>query len=83
MKTECDLMELIRQRAKQGELTHLSLIATASGKFSASFAPASVDGYGLGLDADPVMACIKALNAPKLKRRRVAVKEEELEDWEK
>lgn len=59
------LEDRIRELAKKGELTHLSLIprATKEGiKFSASYCPAKKWGHSYGEDADPVEALRKAMN---------------------
>ena len=56
----------IRELAKKGELTHLSLIPRIDRNgvitFSASYAPSKKWGHSYGEDADPVTAMEKALN---------------------
>jgi hypothetical protein len=61
------LDDLIRDAAKRGELTHLSVVAVAGG-FSATFTPASTFGTVHERDADPVIAMTKAIKAVKLAR---------------
>lgn len=59
------LEQRIRELAKNGELTHLSLIPRPCRegiKWSASYSPAKKWGHSYGEDADPVAALEKALN---------------------
>jgi len=56
----------IRELAKKGELTHLSLIPKfnprGSDYWQAVYSPAKKWGHSYGEDADPVAALEKALN---------------------
>lgn len=72
-----DLEELIRDVAKRGELTHLSLsprrIEVGENKFingwGASFSPASNTGNLFAEDTDPIKALVGAIEEAKLQRR--------------
>jgi len=72
-----ELSDLIRDLAKRGELTHLSLspreIELGNNKkvkgWGATFAPASTFGNTFGEDTDPVVALLNALNDAKLRHR--------------
>lgn len=63
---ETSLEAIIRAAAKNGELTHLSVIPVAGDGpggivWAASFSPASKWGSGFGRDADPVAAIKQAM----------------------
>lgn len=68
-----NLEDLIRNAAKEGQLTHLSVVPIA-GKgpagisWSASFSPGSVFGTGFGVDIDPVEAIKLAMTDKRLGR---------------
>jgi hypothetical protein len=65
-----DLEDTIRDLAKRGELTHLSLAPNPSGKgWRATFAPASVFGVCHGGDEDPVKAMLLAIDGAKIRRK--------------
>ncbi len=59
------LEDRLRQLAKAGELTYLSIVPCAGPGgvvFHASWSPASQWGSGMGRDADPVTAIFNALD---------------------
>lgn len=64
---EANLEDMIRAAAKNGELTHLSVVPIA-GKgpkgvsWAASYSPATKWGSGFGNDSDPVKAIKLAMN---------------------
>lgn len=68
-----NLEDLIRNAAKEGQLTHLSVVPIA-GKgpggiaWSASFSPGSVFGTGFGAHVDPVEAIKLAMTDKRLGR---------------
>lgn len=65
-----DLENAIRDLAKRGELTHLSLAPNPSGKdWHATFSPASVFGVCHGGDPDPVKALMLAIDGAKIRRK--------------
>lgn len=65
-----DLSEVIRDLAKRGELTHLSLTPSQGGKkWRASFAMSSKFGISFGEDEDPVKAMVLACTTAKMKPR--------------
>lgn len=62
------LEDTLRDLAKRGEITHISL--TPSGKgWRASFSPSSITGASFGEDRDPVNALLLALASAKLRKR--------------
>lgn len=64
------LEDVIRDLAKRGELTHLSLTPSQDGKkWRASFAMSSKFGISFGEDVDPVKALILACTTAKMKPR--------------
>jgi hypothetical protein len=65
--------DVLRDLAKRGEISHISLTPSQSGKFfRASFAMTSLFGVSFAEDADPAKAIIKACLSAKLKTRRKA-----------
>ena len=58
------LEDLIRKKAKSGELSHLSLAHSPRGVFTVSYRGASEAHYHHAEDADPVKALAKALKPP-------------------
>lgn len=65
------LEETIRDLAKRGELTHISLTPSQNGKkWRALFAPASVFGNSFAEDADPVKAIMLACDTAKIRKRK-------------
>lgn len=74
------LEELIRDRAKKGELVHVSLVRSAlDDKWCAVYAPAHTMGIFSAEASDPVEALVAALTATKSSRKKVtaAVTKEE------
>lgn len=70
------LDELIRDTVARGELVHLSVSASPSGKgFSASYGPASGFGITIIHNADPVAALHEAITTTRLRRRKPAQSE--------
>lgn len=65
------LEDKIRDAAKRGELTHLSVIPTRRG-WSASYAPATKWSHSIETRADPVEALIAAIDGFKLRKLRAA-----------
>lgn len=70
-----DLATLIRDRAKRGEISHLSLVASVDTKgvaqvWLASYSPTHQFGVVTVTDADPVVALTKALETPPKSRTR-------------
>lgn len=64
------LEDRIRDLAKRGELTHVSLAPTLNGKgWKAAYSPSSVFGNSIAEHADPVQAILAAFDGIKLKRR--------------
>lgn len=55
------LEALIAAAFTNGELTHLSVVATADGKFKATYTPARAQGYYTVEDAFPIVAMSRAL----------------------
>lgn len=65
-----NLEDMIRDLAKRGELSHVSVALNGSGtQWRASFAPCSVFGVTFAEDKDPVKALTLAMEGTKLKRR--------------
>lgn len=70
---EANLEDMIRAAAKNGELTHMSVVPVA-GKgpdgivWSATYSPASQWGAGFGRDADPVKAIKLAMTDDRFKK---------------
>lgn len=68
--------DVLRDLAKRGEISHISLVPSQNGKlWRASFAMCSVFGISFAEDADPAKAIILACTSAKLKKPRVAIKE--------
>ena len=70
--TSPTLDQLIREMADRGQITHISLVPSQTGKkWRGSFTPASyAGGISFAEDADPVKALIMALDIAKLRKRK-------------
>jgi len=65
------LEDLLRDLAKRGEISHISLTPSQNGKlWRGSFTMCSHFGVSLAEDADPVQALMLALTSAKLKKPR-------------
>ncbi len=70
MQTQ-NLEETIRDLAKRGELTHISLTPSQGGKkWRALFAPASTFGNSFAEDVDPVKAIQLACTSAKIRKHK-------------
>ncbi len=68
--------DVLRDLAKRGEISHLSLVPSQGGKlWRASFAMCSHFGVSFAEDADPAKAIILACTSAKLKKPRVSLSE--------
>jgi hypothetical protein len=64
------LEDVLRDLAKRGEISHISLVPSQNGKlWRASFAMSSRFGVSFGEDADPAKAIILACTSAKMKPR--------------
>lgn len=63
-----DLETTLRDLAKRGEITHISLVPGPKG-WRATYAPASIFGNSFAEDRDPVKALLLACQSAKLKKR--------------
>ena len=69
---EQNLEQVLRDLAARGEISHISLVPSQSGKmWRASFAMCSHFGVSFAEDKDPAQAIILALTSAKLKKPRV------------
>ena len=72
--TTSTLEAVLRDLAKRGEISHISLTPSQEGRmWRASFAMCSHFGVTLAEDADPVQAILLALTSAKLKKPRVSI----------
>jgi hypothetical protein len=68
------LEDTLRDLAKRGELSHVSIASSQNGKmFRASFAMCSYFGVSYAEDADPAKAMLLACTTAKMKRHRVTL----------
>jgi hypothetical protein len=69
-----NLEEVLRDLAKRGEISHISLVPSQNGKlWRASFAMCSHFGISFAEDADPAKAIILACTSAKLKKPRASI----------
>ncbi len=68
------LEDTIRDLAKRGEISHISLVPSQGGKtWRATFAMCRHFGVSFAEDADPVKAVLLALTTAKLKKPRAVI----------
>jgi hypothetical protein len=68
-----NLEDVLRDLAKRGEISHISLVPSQNGKlWRASFAMCSKFGVSFAEDADPAKAIIIACTTAKTKPQRAA-----------
>ena len=73
MKTPT-LEAVLRDLAKRGEISHISLTPSQGGRmWRASFAMCSYFGVSFAEDVDPVQAILLACTSAKLKRPRASI----------
>lgn len=72
------LEDTIRDLAKRGEISHISLVPSQGGRmWRASFAMCSMWGVSHAEDADPVRAIMVALTTAKMKKPRARIEHRE------
>lgn len=74
------LEDTIRDLAKRGEISHISIVPSQNGKmWRASFAMCTMFGVSHAEDADPVRAIMLALTTAKMKKPRARIEHREAE----